>query len=932
MAPGSWLPATGSSSLTALSAGGSVSGVGDTIYIIDGHSQMYRAYYAPFRDLTSPTGEPTRATRVFCSMLIKFISEHRPKYLAMAVDSPTETLHRRQEYAEYKVTRKPMPEDLPPQIDRILQIVDALGIPILRVEGYEADDIIATAAERFAGEETPVVAISRDKDLEQLVGPGFSLYDPMKDEVIDAEAVSKNRGYPPEKVVDALALAGDTSDNVPGVPGVGPKTAAKLLAEYGSAEQVVAHADELTPKLAENVREHAETINLSKRLVTLERHVPVELDPDRMRFDGLNGDALRPIFAELGFKRLLEQLDQMGTDGENSDSTAEAAETTGRTIAGDFSYRCVDTPEQLCELAEELREATRLAVDTETTSTNPMFAEMVGVSLSWRPGKAAYIPVKAPLGAATLDVADVRQALGPVFADEAVEKVGHNIKFDMIVLARAGMPLAGRLFDTMVAAWVLDSSRISYKLDALAAELLNHQCIPIGEIIGSGRDRVTMDLVPVETVSDYAAEDADVTLRLCDVLREQLRDEGLVGLMDEMEMPLLPVLADMELTGIRMDPAALKRMEAELSTRTDSLRERIISLAGCRFNPDSPKQLAEVLFERLKLPVQKRTKTGPSTDSSVLEQLAVTHELPALVLDYRKLTKLLGTYLKALAACIHPETRRVHTCFHQTGTSTGRLSSSDPNLQNIPIRTEEGRRIRSAFVADDGFLLLSADYSQVELRVLAHLCGDETLVAAFRAGRDIHRTVAAEVFGVAERDVTDDQRARAKTVNFGIIYGQTPHGLSTTLRIPRRDAAEFIQTYRNRFPQIDAFLRQCVSEAREHGYVRTMFGRRRRIANIDSRNPQQRALAERLAINSVVQGSAADIIKRAMVSIADRIAAENRPSRMLLQIHDELVFEVPRESLDAEREMIVSELSAAAELQIPLKVDVGVGENWMDAK
>ncbi|MFP3938587.1 MAG: DNA polymerase I [Phycisphaerae bacterium] len=910
----------------------SVSGVGETIYIIDGHSQMYRAYYAPFRDLTSPAGEPTRATYVFCSMLLKFISEQQPKYLAMAVDSPTETLLRRRMYPEYKVTRKPMPEDLPPQIERILQIVGSMGIPILQVEGYEADDIIATAAERLAKADSPLIAISRDKDLEQLIGDSVKLYDPMKDEVIDADAVVANRGHPPEKVVDALALAGDTSDNVPGVPGVGPKTAAKLLAEYGSAEEIIARADELSPKLAQKVRENAETIKLSRQLVTLERDVPVETDLSAWRFNGIKGDAIRPIFAELGFNRLLEQLDHMGAGGGDTANTEDIAAKAGRTSAEDFSYRCINTPEGLRGLADELRGVGCLAVDTETTSTNPMFAELVGLSLSWRPGEAVYLPVKAPLGATTLDVADVRKHLGPVLADEGVEKVGHNIKFDMIVLDRAGMPLTGRLFDTMVAAWVLDSSRVSYKLDTLAAELLNHQCVPIGDLIGRGRDKTTINLVPLETVSDYAAEDADVTLRLSKVLRKQLSDEGLSDLMDDMEMPLLPVLTEMEMTGILVDPAALKRMETDLSARAEKLRDRIVSLAGRQFNPDSPKQLAEVLFEDLKLPVLKRTKTGASTDSSVLEQLAVTHELPALVLDYRKLTKLLGTYLKALAGCIHPETRRVHTCFHQTGTATGRLSSSDPNLQNIPIRTEEGRRIRSAFVADEGYVLLSADYSQVELRVLAHLCEDETLLAAFRAGRDIHRTVAGEVFGIPENEVTDQQRARAKTVNFGIIYGQTAHGLSTTLRIPRKEAEEFIRKYRGRFPRIDEFLRQCVQVARDNGYVRTMFGRRRRITNMDSRNPQRRALAERLAINSVVQGSAADIIKRAMVNIARRIREQDRPSRMLLQIHDELVFETPAEALDAEREMVVTELSGAADLKVPLKVDVGVGGNWMEAK
>ncbi|MGB2822558.1 MAG: DNA polymerase I, partial [Phycisphaerae bacterium] len=495
-----------------------------------------------------------------------------------------------------------------------------------------------------------------------------------------------------------------------------------------------------------------------------------------------------------------------------------------------------------------------------------------------------------------------------------------------------GMPLGGPMFDTMVAAHVLDSTRMTYKLDALAAELLDHRCIPIEDLIGRGKQQTTMDTVPVDLVAVYAAEDADVALRLADELARQLGEEGLTDLFANLEMPLVPVLADMERQGIIVDPEALNRMSVALSKRADALREQVLELAGRQFNPDSPKQLAVVLFEDLNLPVLKKTKTGPSTDSTVLEQLAIRHELPGLVLDYRKLTKLLGTYLKALGAYIHPVTGRVHTSFHQAGTATGRLSSSDPNLQNIPIRTDEGREIRTAFVAPPGCVLLAADYSQVELRVLAHLCGDEKLAEAFRAGQDIHRAVAAEVFGVEPDQVTDEQRARAKTVNFGIIYGQTAFGLSVSLRIPRREAAEFINRYRSRFPKIDEFLGRCIKAAKEQGYVETIFGRRRRIAEIDARNPQRRAAAERLAINSVVQGSAADLIKQAMVNIARRIKAEARPSRMLLQIHDELLFELPEEAVDDEREMIVREMTAAIRLDVPLKVDVGVGANWMEAK
>ncbi|MDY6913082.1 MAG: DNA polymerase I, partial [Planctomycetota bacterium] len=851
---------------------------------------------------------------------------------AMAVDGPVEKLKRRQEYADYKVTRKPMPDDLPPQVDRICRIVEAMGIPILRAEGFEADDILATAVEKFASPKTNLVLISRDKDLDQLVGPHTVLYDPMKDETLDAAVIERTKGYPPEKAVEVQTLAGDATDNIPGVPGVGPKTAARLIGKYGSVEAVLAHADELTPKLRQNLLANAENIDLARRLVTLHRRVPLNLELKEMQFAGVRGKAVRPIFAELGLNRLLQQLDQMGLGGSDRLDIEALAADSGETTAADFEYRCVDTPESLAKLAEQLRGVRRLAVDTETTATRPMWAELVGISLSWEPGRAVYLPVKSPLGAKTLELELVRKYLAPVLADENVQKAGQNLKYDWIVLANAGLDLAGETFDTMIAAHVLDSSRPTFKLDALAMEFLNHRCIPIEQIIGRGRDQITMDAVPMETVTQYAAEDADVTLRLAIELEKRLAAEGLAELFGNLEMPLMPVLAKMERRGVIVDRKVLKRMETELSKQADVLRDQIIAAAGRPFNPDSPKQLAEILFGELNLPVLKRTKTGPSTDMSVLTELAVNHELPAMVLDYRKLTKLLSTYLTALGACIHPETGRVHTSFHQAGTVTGRLSSSDPNLQNIPIRSDEGRQIRSAFVAGPGNLLLSADYSQVELRILAHFCEDETLVAAFLADQDIHRIVAAEVFGISPGDVKPRQRARAKTVNFGIIYGQTAHGLSRTLRIPRKAAAKFIHAYRNRFPKIDAFLKQCIRQAKENGYVETIFGRRRRISEIDSRNPQQRALAERLAINSVVQGSAADLIKQAMVNIDSRIRREHRPSRMLLQIHDELLFEAPTDAADAEREMIASEMTGAIDLRVPLKVDVGIGANWMDAK
>lgn len=923
-----------------------------TLYLIDGHSQIYRAYYAPMQgNLSAASGEPTKATYVFMQQLLKLLARQHVDYVAMAMDGPTELLQRRQAYSEYKVTRKPMPEDLPPQIDRIRELVEALGVPVLTSPGHEADDIIATLADRHAGSDLDVVIVSGDKDLDQLIGEHVALYDPIKGQTLDAETLLAKKGYTPQQAVDVQSLIGDTSDNIPGVPGVGPKTAVKLIAKYGSAEAVIDAADQQTPKLSENLKAHRFTVRQARDLIALKRDVPVDVDLEAMSASDIHPGALREPFAELGFSRLMNPLEDLAaqTGGEGANPTPPEGQDPGAegNSAGDpppppapaeTDYRCVNTPEALAELCRQLRGVDRLAVDTETTArepgraTQPMWAEMVGICLAFKPRAGVYVPVRGPLGAEVLSVEQVREALGPVLADPAVTKIAHHAKFDRLVLGRAGMELAGPVFDTMLAAYVLDASRPSFKLDNLVKQDLGEDCIPIEDLIGKGKNQTTMDRVQLEAMTCYSAQDADVTLRLANHLEPQLKASGLEALFAELEMPLSPVLGDMERIGVRVEPAALKKLELALSNEADVLRDRIVALAGRPFNPDSPKQLAVVLFEDLQLPVIKKKKTGPSTDVSVLEELAAEHELPAAVLEYRKLTKLLGTYLKGLAACIHPQTGRVHTSFHQTGTVTGRLSSSDPNLQNIPIRTEQGRLIRSAFVADPGCVLLSADYSQVELRVLAHFCEDPTLLAAFAADRDIHRTVAAEVFGVAAEEVTAEQRAKAKTVNFGIVYGQTAYGLSRSLRIGRGEAQEFIVGYHKRFPQIRDFLASCVEQAKAQGYVETILGRRRPIDGLDSRNPTQRSAAERLAINSVVQGSAADLIKKAMLAIAGRIASQQRPSKMLLQIHDELVFEVPEGDLPAEREMILAEMTGAFDLKVPLKVDTGVGSNWMKAK
>ncbi len=910
-----------------------------TLYLIDGYSQIYRAYFSHRGAMSSSiTGEPTRAIHVFCRMLLNLIALRKPDYLAMAVDGPTEELDRRKTYPDYKVNRTPPPDDFRPQADRILQIVKAMGIPVIAAKGFEADDLLATLADRFGADDLRVVMVSRDKDLDQLLNDNVFLYDPSKNELIDAAAIEADKGYRPDQAIAIQTLTGDSTDNIPGVRGIGPKTAVKLIAQYGTAEEVLAHADELRPQQRDNVLAFADQLPITRELVTLRRDLPLTLTLADLAFNGIRGEEARPILAELQLTQTLTSLDALGVGGDSSlDADAVAAEG-GRTTAADFTYTCVDTEKALKLLAAQLKKAKRFAFDTETTADPPerakqaMWAKLAGVSVSFETGAAYYVPVKGPLGATTLPIEVVRKHLGPIFANPKTIKIGHNIKFDRIVLQNAGFDIAGPMIDTRVAAHVLDSSRMSYDLKSLGVDILQHQSITYADVVGRGKNKITIDAVPVEVVTPYAAEDADVTFRLAEVLQQELADEGLTQLFDDLEMPLLPVLADMERTGIIVDPQRLKKMETELSRKADSLREQIIDLAGREFNVDSPKQLAAILFDELELPVIKRTKTGPSTDASVLGELAVEHDLPALVLDYRKLTKLLSTYLKALATCIHPKTGRVHTSFNQAGTATGRLSSSDPNLQNIPIRTEEGRRIRSAFVAPKDWLLLSADYSQVELRVLAHLCEDETLTQAFLDDQDIHRIVAAEVFDVALEDVSDDQRARAKAVNFGIIYGQGPFGLSTALRIPRHEAADFIARYHQRFARIKEFLDACIAQAKKHGYVETIFGRRRRIVDIDAKNTQQRNAAERLAINSVVQGSAADLIKQAMLNIARRIAHEDRPSHMLLQIHDELVFEIPAKAVEAEQSMIVEEMAGAIELSVPLKVDVGVGPNWMDAK
>ncbi|MBI4601388.1 MAG: DNA polymerase I [Planctomycetes bacterium] len=921
-----------------------------TFYLIDGHSQIFRAYYAPFNVLTAPSGEPVKATYIFTQMLLAILRDRKPDYLAMAMDVSDSTVRRLSLYPEYKANRQETPEDLPPQIDRIEQIVGALGVPIFRREGYEADDVIATIASRLDPERAELRIVSRDKDLYQLITEAVKLWDPVKDELIDAASLEREQGFGPRESVEIQTLTGDAIDNVPGVPGVGPKTAARLIKKYGSADAVISHADELTPKLRENLAAFADKVAVTRKLVTLERDVPMDFDLEACRARPLEPARLRPIFEALSFRRLLEQLDAMPVAAPAAPAgaslgevTAPAGEAPGAgmappggldlTTTREGHYALVDTEEAFEAFVAELSRQRCFAVDTETTGLRPVDCDLVGLSFSWREGTGWYIPVRSRRGR-TLDPARVAARLKPILEDPAVSKRGQNIKFDRQVLRNEGIDLRGIAFDSMVASYLLEPDRRTHNMDALALEVLGHKTIPITDLIGKGKDQISMLDVDTRRVADYAGEDADITWRLCERFAPRIDASPMRALFRDVELPLVEVLADMEYDGIRLDGDLLRATSAKLRERIEELRRKICQVAGHEFLIDSPKQLAQVLFDELGLPSLKRTKTARSTDAEVLEALCVetVHPLPRLVLEYREIAKLCGTYVEPLPELVSPRTGRLHASFHQTVAATGRLSSSDPNIQNIPVRTAEGREVRKAFVARDGdHVLVTADYSQIELRILAHLSGDEALVDAFRKDQDVHAAVAAQLAGVRLDQVTKDQRSRAKAVNFGIIYGQGAFGLARSLGIGQKEAADFIAAYKRRYPGIVRFMDACVAEAEKTGKVSTLLGRQRPIPEIGSANRSRRALGERLAVNTVVQGTAADMIKVAMVRVHRRIREGSLPASLLIQVHDELVLEAPRSSAAATAEMVRREMEQALPLAVPVKVDTAWGGDWLEA-
>lgn len=927
-----------------------------SFYIIDGHAQIFRAYFAPFRPLSSPTGEPTKATYVFAQMLLNLVEQRKPDYLVMVVDTGKAVGFRAQIYPEYKATRQAPPDDFKPQEHRIFQMVADAGVPVIAISGYEADDIMATLSRRLADQDLQVVLVSKDKDLRQLVNERTVLYDPQTDKTLDAAAIEAEYGYAPSKAVEVQTLMGDAIDNVPGIPGVGEKTAAKLIARYGSAEAVLEHADELTPKLRENVKAFADKLNISRQLVTLHNDVPLQLDLENCAFRGFNAQGLKRHFAELGFRNLLARLEAKSPVEVVTAAASHAPVPQGLFDHLDGSpgpsveprpllqlatsqacdYRLIHTPELFEQFVGQLQQQKCFAFDTETDALGAMCSNVVGMSFSWQPGTGFYLPIAGPMGETVLDSAAVLARLKPILEDPAVAKCGHNHKYDALAMRKLGIRIRGLQTDSMIAAFILDSSLDSYGIDRLAAYYLHFQKIPTSDLIGSGRQQISMRQVPLQQICRYACEDADICLRLCQEVNRRLTEHPqLARLYAELENPLVEVLVEMEYAGVCVDPRILREQSLVLGEKIDQLRQRLMEEAGCQFNPDSPRQLADVLFVRLGLPVIKSNKTGASTDVEVLEKLSLQHPVPRLALEYRSLVKLKNTYLDALTQSINSDTGRIHASFSQIGAETGRLSCNDPNLQNIPIRSDEGRAIRLAFVPQDRErqVLLTADYSQIELRILAHLTGEESLVRAFAADEDIHAAVAAEVFGVPLDQVTKAQRAQAKMVNFGIIYGISAFGLARRIEgLSQQAAQEIITAYRQRFPTIETFLQRCVEQAKQQGYVETIMGRRRHLPLIHSRITAQRKAAERMAINSVVQGSAADLIKQAMLNIQRRIEREGRPLRMLLQVHDELVFEVPREYVEQEAALVREEMESAMQLNVPLKVEIGWGANWDEGK
>jgi len=881
------------------------------LFLIDGSSYIYRAYFAlPY--LSNSAGMPTNAIYGFTQMLIKVVKDHKPAYLAMVLDAPGPTF-RHEVYEPYKANRPTMPAELIPQIPYIKEITKGFRIPVLEKPGYEADDIIGTLVEKLRAD-ADITIVSGDKDMLQLVSDRVTILDTMKDRVYDQTEVGRRFEAQPSQVIDVFGLSGDTSDNVPGVPGIGEKTAVKLIKEFGSIDNIYNNIDKVAgEKLRENLKKYKEQALLSKELVRIRTDVPLPVDLTALRLIPADNERLKEIFKELEFTKFVKEL------------------TLHKTISYD-DYHVINREEDLERLICTLKEAKEFALDLETTSLFPMEAEIVGLSVSCKEHQAFYLPFShKDATIPQLELSSALPLLKTLLEDDVVRVYGQNIKYDYIVLQRYGITIKGIAGDTMVASYLLNPTKHNHNLEEIAQEYLDHQMITYKDLTGIGKKALPFDQVQIEEAKVYSCEDADVTFLLAKLLLPKLEEEGLRELFYQVEMPLVEVLAKMEMNGVKIDVKLLKDMSLEFESLLKSFMEKIFELAGEEFNINSPQQLGNILFEKLKLPGARRTKIGYSTDLDMLQKLAIHHPLPAEILAFRSLSKLKSTYIDTLPRMINPQTGRLHTSYNQTATATGRLSSSDPNLQNIPIRSSEGRRIREAFTAETGWKILSADYSQIELRILAHLSQDETFIQSFKQGEDIHTRTAAEIFGVSSLLVTPQMRREAKVINFGIIYGMSAYGLAKELGIDQKVAKAYITDYFKKYRGVREYIDSVLEKAREKGYVTTLKNRRRYLPEITSSNQAMRQFAERMAINAPIQGTAADLIKIAMINIQKRIEEKGLKTKMIIQIHDELVFEVPDQEIVEFGGLVREEMEGVIDISVPLKIDINIGKNWSEA-
>ena len=908
------------------------------LVLIDGHALVYRAYFALPSDMATSRGELTNAVFGFASMLLNVLRDEHPEYIAVTFDRGRTFRH--EDYAEYKANRAEMPDDLRIQMERINELLDAFDIPAYGVEGYEADDVLAALAEQAKAKDVDVLIVTGDTDTFQLIDPHVRVMTPRRsfgDTIIyDEEGIRERYGLEPRQLIDYKALVGDTSDNVPGVRGVGDKTATKLLKKYGNVEEIYAHLDEVSSSRFRNALEKGrDEAFLSKHLVTITEDVPVELDLEASEFGQLDRERIAELFRELEFRTLLDRLPEDG----NSGTAAQLAlfgieEAPGEAGAG-LDYQVVDTVEALERMASDLKQADGLAVDVESTSVDPMAARLVGIALSPGPGRGYYVPVGHREGK-SLDLEAVAAKLRPLLQDPGLPKYAHNANYDLTVLAEHGLEVGSVACDTMIAEWLINPDSRNLGLKNLAWTRLGVEMTPIEDLIGSGKKQITMDCVPVDRAAPYACADVDMTYRLAQLLQEELQEKELWSLFAEIEMPLVPVIVDMQRAGVKLDVEALEEMGRQLGERLEELQSEIEGYVGHEININSTQQLSVALFDEmgLALPWMRRGKSGYySTAADVLEKVRDKHPIVELILEHRQLSKLKGTYVDALPALVNPRTGRVHTSFNQTGSATGRFSSSNPNLQNIPIRTELGREIRRAFIAEEGCLLLAADYSQVELRVLAHIAGDPAMLGAFARGEDIHASTAAAIYDVPLDEVTPAQRRVAKMTNFAISYGVTGYGLSERTGLTPQEAEVFIETYFQTYPKIKEYIDSTREQAREQGYVETLLGRRRYFPQLGTRarvHYNVREAAYRMAINAPIQGTAADILKVALKRLWHELQERDLRSRMTLQVHDELVLEVPEEELEVVAPLVIGIMEGAHELDAPLKVDAKVGRDWLE--